>query len=317
MRIRAGTGHMVLDQFGARESEAPRSSPPHLVEGMAFGTRKGWVRQESAIARKRGPPTIALYSGLAWIMAATAALGGDLSGSGVSTDTTHVPGQSQWDRLAGRSVSDFEYRCVIVGSPSDGDEASAVPESLASVGVTESFYVEFWATDSGATNTGIVSSYADLDYPEECVAAGNVVHTDLFNSFTGGTVDGSTIDELGGSQLTAGVGVEPNWARIAHVQFAAQSACAQAEFYLFPASSESSAIGRGLIPISMINYGSCDLVINSAIAIPTVSEWGLVAMTLLVLAGGTLVLRRRRLTGAVLVSERAPDLVRTGSARGS
>ena len=186
---------------------------------------------------------------------------------------------------------DFEYRCIIVNSPSTTDQSDTLPEAVTKIPVDSVFYVEFWATDSGSTNTGITSAYADLDYPEECITAGEVVHTDLFDLFTDGTNDGSLIDELGGSQLDPDIGVEPEWARIAYVEFTCSTTCGSAYFELAPATSESAAHNRGLIPTSDISYGSCSVMCGNA-PIPAVSEWGLVLMTLLVLTAGTLVFTR-------------------------
>jgi hypothetical protein len=152
---------------------------------------------------------------------------------------------------------DFEYRCVIVSSPSDIDEAVVLPPGLSRVRVGDPFYVEFWATDAGRLNTGIISAYVDLDYPEACAGAGPVAHTALFNLFPSGTDDGLMIDELGASQLWPNIGTEPRWARIAYVEFAGHDVCSSAEFQLLPAVLESSAHIRGLVPTSDIAYGAC------------------------------------------------------------
>ncbi len=189
---------------------------------------------------------------------------------------------------------DFEYRCVILESPSSTDQTNTLPESITQVDVDDMFYVEFWATDSGTTNTGVVSAYTDMDYAEDLAGCGAITNTTLFNLFTDGICDGAIIDELGGSQLTGGVGVEPEWARVAYVEFTATSA-GLAGFVLEPAQSESSAYNRGLIPPSDIEYGSCDVLFIGTV--PAVSEWGMLVMALLVLTAGTLVFMRRRCPG--------------------
>jgi len=119
--------------------------------------------------------------------------------------------------------------------------------------------MEFWATDSGATNTGVVSAYADVSYSSDIVACeGDPVHGSLFNLFPDGVCTGTSIDELGGSQFSSDVGVEPDWARVAYVPFMCDST-GFAHFQLAPAASESSAFGRGLVPISSIDYGQCSV----------------------------------------------------------
>ena len=104
--------------------------------------------------------------------------------------------------------ADFEYRCVIVGSPNPVDRTTVLPASLANALVGDSITVELWATDLGSTNTGLVSVYADLDYPESCLNTTAITSSALFNQFTSGVDDGAMVDELGGSQLHGGVGVE-------------------------------------------------------------------------------------------------------------
>ncbi len=156
---------------------------------------------------------------------------------------------------------DFEYECVVVGAPSTQDQTPQLPVGLTAVGVGDTFYVEFWATDSGDTNTGVVSAYADLDYPEGlvmCEPPTPIQHSGLFPLFTSGACDGSIVDELGGSQLSGGVGVEPEWARVADVQFIA-NAFGTADFCLGPAVAESSAYNRGLVLPSDIEFGCCSV----------------------------------------------------------
>lgn len=193
-------------------------------------------------------------------------------------------------RSSGAEV-DFEYHCVIVESPTTTNQASTLPNSIAQVGVGNSFYVEFWATDSGTTNTGLVSAYADLDYPENLISCGATTATTLFSLFTDGICEGAMIDELGGSQLAGGVGVEPEWARVAYVEFTAIYG-GPAEFAFKPAQSESSAYNRGLIAPEDIEYGSCAILIDWPV--PATSEWGMLVMAVLLLIAGTLVFMRRQ-----------------------
>ncbi len=165
--------------------------------------------------------------------------------------------------VSGGQESDFEYRCVVLESPSSTDQTSKLPESITQVNVGETFYVEFWASDVGDVNTGIVSTYADLDYPEGCVITGSITHSALFNLFPSGSDTGSMINELGGSQLAGNIGIEPEWARIAYVEFTASATCNPADFDLLPAASESSAYNRGLILPTDIGYGKCGVLIGA------------------------------------------------------
>ncbi len=157
---------------------------------------------------------------------------------------------------------DFEYQCVAVAAPSSTDQSSELPPPVSHVDVGGTIYLELWATDSGSTNTGLVSAYADLEYPQSLLSCELVEHTELFNLFPEGECNGNIVDELGGSQLQGGVGVEPDWARVALVRFAA-SQDGFAELVLRPANSESSAFGRGVVEPSAISYGTCAVAIGN------------------------------------------------------
>ncbi len=151
---------------------------------------------------------------------------------------------------------DLRYECRIVNEPSVEDQSPELPGGLTELPAGETFFVEFWASDSGDVNTGVVSAYADLDYPEELVTCYEPQSSPLFSLFPDGVCDGTIVDELGGSQLDPGIGVEPEWARIAVGEYTAD-AVGQAEFALLPADTESSAHGRGLILPEDIDYGTC------------------------------------------------------------
>jgi hypothetical protein len=163
--------------------------------------------------------------------------------------------------FSAEAQDDFEYRCVIVDTPTAADQATSLPTGIAEASIGSTLNVEYWATDSGATNSGIVSAYADMAYPSNLVTCGTVTNSATFNLFPGGTCGGAVIDELGGSQLNGGVAVEPQWVRIASVEFMADAA-GSADFDMSPAVSESSAFGRGLIAADAISYGQCSVAIT-------------------------------------------------------
>jgi hypothetical protein len=159
--------------------------------------------------------------------------------------------------ISGGQEPDFRYACIVLHSPSADDQMASPPPGVEEVYVGDTLYVEFWATDSGETNTGIVSAYTDIDYPEDLVSCvPPTIGTDLFPLFQSGDCDGAIVDELGGSQLAPGIGVEPEWARVAAVEFIA-SAPGSADFMLQAAQAESSAFNRGLVVTSRIEYGTC------------------------------------------------------------
>ncbi len=163
------------------------------------------------------------------------------------------------------SLADFEYECRIRRSPSLQDHVTSLPANVGSIIPGDSVYVEFWATDSGLSNPGVVSAYADVDYPESLLSCVDfsIEHTLLFSLQPEGVCDGFIVDELGGSQVGFGFGVDPEWTRIAYAQFIADTGfTGVAEFVLQPATTESSAFGRGLVPTSSIKYGTCSVVVT-------------------------------------------------------
>jgi hypothetical protein len=231
--------------------------------------------------------------------------------------------------FSAEAQDDFQYRCVIVDTPTAADQRTSLATGITESLIGSTFHVEYWATDSGVTNSGIVSAYLDLGYPANLVSCGNVTNSGTFNLFPSGTCSGAVVDELGGSQLNSGVAVEPQWLRIASVEFMADAA-GSAEFVFSPAVSESSAFNRGLILPSNIQYGSCSVVLGTlgacchfdgtctngvfeaaclsgigyawhdgmscsqvtCVVVPAASSWGLAVLALLVLSFGSVILLR-------------------------
>ncbi len=156
---------------------------------------------------------------------------------------------------------DFEYRCVILKTQSIVNTTTTLPTGETQLLGGDTFFVEFWATDSGTSNPGIVFAIADLDYPQNLVSGCMPTVTPLFSLFASGTCDGLIVDELGGSQFAGGVGAAPEWARVAFVQFTADGT-GLANFALQPATMESAPFGGGVISTTNIDYGTCSVPIG-------------------------------------------------------
>ena len=60
---------------------------------------------------------------------------------------------------------DFEYRCVVVDTPSSSDQTSSLPASIPKAALGSTLHREYLAPDSGATNMGLISAYADVPTP--------------------------------------------------------------------------------------------------------------------------------------------------------
>ena len=111
---------------------------------------------------------------------------------------------------------------VIVSAASGGDVAAAPPVSLASVAPGETFVLEIWVQDVSAAATGVTGGYLDLSYTTATLdPVGNPQHGGEFVHFTSGTVDDETglVDDFGGGTLGAGVGAQPQWARLGYLEF--------------------------------------------------------------------------------------------------
>lgn len=153
---------------------------------------------------------------------------------------------------------DLEYRCVVVDAQTSVVQTDALPVGVENIPIGSTFYVELWTTDSGTVNTGLVSAYSDLSFTAGLATCEAVDHAALFPLFQSGMCAEGLVDELGASQLDPDIGVEPNWARVAAVEFTAAD-FGLAEFTLIPADTESSAYARGHIPTEGIGYGSCEV----------------------------------------------------------
>jgi hypothetical protein len=153
--------------------------------------------------------------------------------------------------LSSRAASpdtDVQLALAVVDAPSATDTTETLPASLTSVAVGETYFVEVWATDSGSVNTGLTSTYLDFAYPADRASVQSISHGGVFTLFPEGLDDGQgLIDELGGSQLTEGIGVEPEWVRVAMIEMVADATTSGAPYALAPSALGVGAYGRGLI----------------------------------------------------------------------
>jgi len=152
-------------------------------------------------------------------------------------------------------AADVEVAVVALLSPSSSDTTTTLPISVSSVPNGQDYYIEVWASDVGATNTGLTSVYADIAFtPSSAASVQSIDHGGIFTSFASGSIISGGIDELGGSSLIE-AGIEPQWARAATVRMHADTA-GTVSFSLAASSSGIAALGRGLIPWSEIDLGN-------------------------------------------------------------
>ena len=95
--------------------------------------------------------------------------------------------------------SDIAIELVVLDTPSTSEETTVLPDSINSIGGGATYYVEVWVSDVGDINTGLVSTYIDLNYPGDDADVVSISHGSIFSTFTSGAEDvAGHIDELGG-----------------------------------------------------------------------------------------------------------------------
>ena len=154
---------------------------------------------------------------------------------------------------------DVAFELVVLNAPSASGTTTLLPASIGSIAQGQTYYVEVWASDVGDISTGITSAYVDLHFPAAAAGVTNVSHGSLFTLFPAGSIGLGVIDELGGSQLSPGVGVAPQWARVAVIRMRADAAPPSVTFSLSPSSTKVAAYGRGVIDWDDIALGAASV----------------------------------------------------------
>ena len=151
---------------------------------------------------------------------------------------------------------DIAFSLAVLDSPSSSDTTTTLPTSVKKISAGQTYYLELWVRDSGHINTGLTSAYIDLSFPTDAATVTNVSYGGIFTLFNEESVLSGKIDELGGSSLPGGDGIEPEWARVAVVQILADATLPFVTFTLSPSSLGVAALGRGTIPWDDISLGS-------------------------------------------------------------
>jgi len=162
--------------------------------------------------------------------------------------------------VAVASAADVEFRLLAVQTRTPSDRVQVLPTPLTGIGIFQNYYLEIWVSDIGVLNTGITSAYVDLIWDGLRATGKSMDHGTIFVVFPSGSVGEGQIDELGGSTLNRGEGIEPQWARVAVVQTSAD-VIGIVEHSLKPSSTGVAAWGRGIIPWDQITLGSARVVL--------------------------------------------------------
>jgi hypothetical protein len=96
----------------------------------------------------------------------------------------------------------------------------------------------------------------DLSFPASAATVTNVTNGSIFTLFNEEVILSGEINELGGSSLPGGDGIEPEWARVAVVEILADATLPFVIFTLSPSSTGVAALGRGTISWDNISLGS-------------------------------------------------------------
>jgi hypothetical protein len=131
-----------------------------------------------------------------------------------------------------------------------------LPTSVKKISAGQTYYLELWVSDSGYINTGITSAYVDLSFPTYAATVTDVSNGSIFTLFNEEVVLAGEIDELGGSSLPGGEGIEPEWVRVAVVEILADATLPFLTFTLSPSETGVAAFGRGTISWNDISLGS-------------------------------------------------------------
>ena len=160
---------------------------------------------------------------------------------------------------SGPADVDVAFELVVLNAPSASGTTTLLPASIGSIAQGQTYYVEVWVSDVGDISTGITSAYVDLHFPAAAASVTNVSHGNLFTLFPAGSIGVGVIDELGGSQLSGGVGVAPQWARVAVIRMRADAVPPSVSFSLSPSSTKVAAYGRGVIDWGDISLGAASV----------------------------------------------------------
>jgi len=161
-------------------------------------------------------------------------------------------------RGAGPGPVDVEARVIILSALSASNTATSLPTSISEIALGDTYVVEIWVSDIGDIDSGFTSAYLDMTFPDIATTTQGVFSsTGLWSVFQSGADNGlGVIENLGGSVLPGGVGMEPEWVRVGYVQLLADTSAPTATFTLSQSSAGLAALARGLITWSDISLDS-------------------------------------------------------------
>ncbi len=149
-----------------------------------------------------------------------------------------------------------------VAMPSDSG-SDVLPSSLTTVPLGSTYYVEVWVQDRSEPGLGVAGGWVDVNYTTAVADAEEVFHLDFdVSGLEGGEIDDTdgVVRDLGGGMLQGGVGVAPEWGRLAYVEFLAKE-LGETVFELSPGSLEFALFDQGYISWDLVDLGT-SVVVN-------------------------------------------------------
>lgn len=200
------------------------------------------------------------------------------------------------------SVTSVTVELVATLAPSSSSILAGLPASIESIPQQSTYYVEVW----GQTNFphGLQSMSIDLLFDAAISHAVNITPTTVFSEFRSGLIENlqGRIRDLSGSHTLVSppcsdqLGFAPNWARLAIIEMVADNPGLQL-LRATPATSPflgTAICGQlGDVNPSNIAFGMTLVRVREETEIPTVSSWGVLALSLLLASAGTIMGMRR------------------------
>ncbi|MCG8404941.1 MAG: right-handed parallel beta-helix repeat-containing protein [Phycisphaerales bacterium] len=167
------------------------------------------------------------------------------------------------DECESETPADIDVRVVpivLINDPAGSalEVSTGLAMSAQAVMRGTNFFVEFWASDVGTTNTGLTSVYVDVAV-NGFTSAASVTNGPALTDFPSGTIELDSVDEFGGSAVPSAGAIAPEWVRVGWIEMRADVQTPQSTLSMSPSTTGISAMTRGLIPWSNVQLDSVDV----------------------------------------------------------
>jgi len=171
----------------------------------------------------------------------------------IDTGLSQPPSDPQNEYLSPPALTDVAVAASLIDTASPSDASVNLPQSVESIAAGNQYVLEFWVSDVGQVNSGITSVYVNAEYLSSVFSVQKVSYGSVFNLFTQGATSEAMVENLGGSTLDPGIGIEPYWVRFAIVEVTALSDKDVFSIDLLPSQLGIAAYGRGKVPWGFVH----------------------------------------------------------------